>query len=279
MTNNRKKPPTVATPSNSTKQEIFVKARNNSIKTKAKGSCKTKKRPMPQNLQLDYSQTLDTLADYRANSSLEEELADQLKESYEQYQAWGTKDSYVHLCEHVATLKGFLDCKNKLYTDNLLFASALKNFDIKRIPTTITELLAAVTLSHTGGHGLYLFDSIVYSSHLANQSPDEELVKSANEARNTAFDYLKSLGNWSSPESLKLINTKNQDLSGNASACPTNMGEGEMGLPIAPFLRWWDGPKKFHRHPILTTEKSIILSTIPDQKLDWRTSGKLCRFI
>ena len=84
-------------------------------------------------------------------------------------------------------------------------------------------------MSHTGGHGLYLFDSIVYSSHLANQSPDEELVKSANEARNTAFDYLKSLGNWSSPESLKLINTKNQDLSGNASACPTNMGEGESG--------------------------------------------------
>jgi hypothetical protein len=63
MTNNRKKPPTVATPSNSTKQEIFVKTMNNSIKTKAKGSCKTKKRPMPQNLQLDYSQTLDTLAD------------------------------------------------------------------------------------------------------------------------------------------------------------------------------------------------------------------------
>jgi len=37
----------------------------------------------------------------------------------------------------------------------------------------------------------------------------------------------------------------------------------KMGLPIAPFLRWWDGPKKFHGNPILTTEKPLILSTIP----------------
>jgi len=92
---------------------------------------------MPPNLQLDYSHTLDTLTDYRMNSSLEEELADRLKESYEQYQAAGSKDSYVHLCEHVATLKGFLECKNKLYTDNISFASALKTFDIKRMSTTL----------------------------------------------------------------------------------------------------------------------------------------------
>ena len=104
MTNNRKRQPNVATPSNSTKQEIFVKTINNSIKTKAKGSCKTKKKPMPQNLQLDYSQSLDTLADYRANSSFEEELADQLKESYEQYQAWETKDSYC-MCTCVNMLQ------------------------------------------------------------------------------------------------------------------------------------------------------------------------------
>jgi len=112
------------------------------------------KRPMPKNRQLGYSHTLAILADYSVNSSLEVELADQLKESYEQYQAGGSEDSYVHLCEQVATLKGFLECKNKLYTDNLSFANARKNFDIQSIPTTHVELLAAVKLSHTGGHRL-----------------------------------------------------------------------------------------------------------------------------
>jgi len=52
-------------------------------------------------------------------------------------------------------------------------------------------------------------------------------MKSANEARITAFNYLQSLGNWSSPEPLKLTNTKNDDISGSSSACPTKMGEGE----------------------------------------------------
>jgi len=42
---------------------------------------------MPRNLELDHSHVLDTPADYRINSSLEEELANQLTESYEQYQA------------------------------------------------------------------------------------------------------------------------------------------------------------------------------------------------
>jgi len=95
------------------------------------------KRPMPKNRQLGYSHTLAILADYSVNSSLEVELADQLKESYEQYQAGRSKDSYVYLCEHVTTLKGFLECKNDLYTDNLSFVSARKNFDIKWIPTTL----------------------------------------------------------------------------------------------------------------------------------------------
>ena len=259
MTKNRKKPPNVGAPSNSTKQEISIKTMNNSIKSEAKGSRKTKKRPMPQELQLNYSQTLDTLADYRANSSLEEELADQLKESYDKYQATGSKDSYVHLCERVVTLKGFLDCKNELFTDNLSFATALKNFDIKRIPTTITELLAAVHLSHTGGHGLYLFDSIVYSSHLANQSPDEDLEKSANEARITAFNYLQSLGNWISTEPLKLTNTTNHDVSGNASACPTKMGEGEDGPSHCPLPKVVGRSEEVPQSSKLNHEKLIIL--------------------
>jgi len=38
------------------------------------------------------------------------------------------------------------------------------------------------------------------------------------------------------------------DLSGKDSACPIKMGEVKMDLPIAPFPRWWDGPKKFHRN-------------------------------
>jgi len=106
---------------------------NNSIKTEAKGSRKTKKRPMPQNLQLDYWQTLYTLADYRANSFLEEELADQLKESYEQYQAGGMGEARIAMCICVNMLqlwKAFWKRKEKFYTDNLSFASARKNFDI-----------------------------------------------------------------------------------------------------------------------------------------------------
>jgi hypothetical protein len=200
-------------PSHCPLPKVLVRSEEESLKSYTKPKLKSPhKRPIPPNLQSDYSQTLDTLADYRVNSSLEEELADQLKESYERYQAAGSKDSFVHLCEHVATLKGFLECKNNLYTDNISFASALKNFDIKRIPNTLTELLAAVKLSYTGGHGLYLFDSIVYSSHLANQLPDEDSMKSDNEARITAFKYLQSLGNWSSHESLNSTNTKNRDM-------------------------------------------------------------------
>jgi len=211
--------------------------------------------PMLKNFQLEYSHTLATFADYNVNSSLEEELADQLTESYEQCQTWRSEDSYLHLCEHVTTLKDYLECKNDLYKGNLSFASALKNSDITRIPTTIIELLVALKLSHTNGHGLYLFGSIVHSFHLDNQLPEEELVKSANKARNCAINYLQSIGNWSYPKTLKPTNTTNDDISGNASACPNKMGEGKMGLPIAPFPRWWYGPKKSHIYSILTLKK------------------------
>jgi hypothetical protein len=58
-----------------------------------------------------------------------------------------------------------------------------------------------------------------------------------------------------SADTLEHINTIKHEVSGTSSACPTEMGEGEMGLPNAPFLRWWDCPKKIHRHSILTMIK------------------------
>jgi len=57
--------------------KVLVRSEEESLKSYAKPKLKSpQKRPMPQNLQSDYSQTLDTLADYRVDSSLEEELAD-----------------------------------------------------------------------------------------------------------------------------------------------------------------------------------------------------------
>jgi len=111
-----------------------------------------------QDLQHAYSRIISILSDPSTNSSLESELSSQLTESYKKHEAVGSEGSYEELCRQVVTLQDYMEYKDKLI-DEPPFIMWCETYDIKVVPTTADEILAALDPHPlSGAYEWYLFD-------------------------------------------------------------------------------------------------------------------------
>ena len=117
---------------------------------------------------------ITALSDPLTGSSLQVELANQLAEAHKMHEAVGTEGSYEELCQQVVTLQDYIEYKNELIEEPP-FNIGCENYDIKVVPTTADEILAALDQHPlSGAYESYLFDSIVYSAFTSDYKDNPE---------------------------------------------------------------------------------------------------------
>jgi hypothetical protein len=153
---------------------------------------------VPHHLQLAYSRIISILSDPLTNSSLESELARQLTESYKKHEAVGIEGSYEELSQQVLTLQDYIQYKDELI-DEPPFIMGCETYDIKVVPTTADEILAALEQHpFSGAYERFLFDSIVHSAFLADSKDNpEELESMVQEAMTAALQHIHSISEYS----------------------------------------------------------------------------------
>ena len=149
-------------------------------------------------LQIVYLELQSTLSDPLYNSSFEWALAEQLSELYKDNQTIGSEDSYEALCEHIETLNEYLDYKSELY-DDPSFISKCETFDIKVVPTTGVDGLAALREHPLAGSSeWHLFDEVLYYSFLSLYNPQQVYLDMLPKVIITALAHLRSISEYSS---------------------------------------------------------------------------------
>ena len=143
--------------------KVLVRSEEESLKSWA-NKHKQQKIPIPHDLQLAYLDLITSLSDPLSGSSLQLELENQLAEAYKRHEAVGCEGSYEELCQQVVTLQDYIKYYNELIEEPS-FNIGCENYDIKVVPTTPDEILAALDQHPlSGAYKRDLFASIVYSA-------------------------------------------------------------------------------------------------------------------
>ena len=238
-------------PSHCPLPKVVVRSEAKSLKLWA-NKHKQQKIPIPHDLKLAYLDLKMILSDPLSSSSLQLELANQLAETYKKHKAVGSERTYEKLCQQVVTLQDYIEYKNELIEEPP-FNIGCENYDIKVVPTTADEILAALDQHPlSDAYERFLFDSIVHSAFVSDSKGNpEDLESLVQEAMTAALLHLHSISEYSIMPSPVIKSDPEETIYTEASAheSSTKINE-EYDLPIVTL-------------PVIDSLCSYYLSTKP----------------